>query len=230
MLASSNASITMKKTFVCKTVTRASATAVFVISAITLLTFTMPSHAIEEPSYKIVQSLQDIEVREYAAYTVAEVVVPGPAGEAGNQAFPILAGYIFGKNKGERKFAMTAPVTQAAVPVKLAMTAPVTQTPAPGGFLVQFVLPKDVTLVSAPEPTDPRVKLREVPPSRLAVIRFSGLSTQSNYDEHLAKLQAALRAANLPWSGEPIYSRYNAPFTPWFLRRNEIWLTVAMTP
>jgi SOUL heme-binding protein len=225
-----NASIIMKTTSVCKTGKRISAAAVFVVSAITLLTFTMPSHAIEEPSYKIVQTLQDVEVREYVAYTVAEVVVPGPASEAGNQAFPILAGYIFGKNKGERKFAMTAPVTQAAVPVKLAMTAPVTQTQAPGGFLVQFVLPKDVTLASAPEPLDPQVKLREVPPSRMAVIRFSGTSSQSNYDEHLVKLQAGLRAANLPWSGEPIFSRYNAPFTPWFLRRNEIWLNVAMTP
>jgi SOUL heme-binding protein len=230
IIALSNASITMIKNLVRKTVRRINATAVFVISTITLLTFTMPSHAIEEPSYKIVQTLQDTEVREYAAYTVAEVVVPGPASEAGSQAFPILAGYIFGKNKGERKFAMTAPVTQAAVPVKLPMTAPVTQTAAPGGFLVQFVLPKDVTLASAPEPLNPQVKLREVPPSRLAVIRFSGTSSQSNYDEHLAKLQAALREANLPWSGEPIFSRYNAPFTPWFLRRNEIWLTVAMTP
>jgi hypothetical protein len=230
MIASFNASIIMKTTSVRKTGRRVCATAVFVVSAITLLTFTMPSHAIEEPSYKIVQTLQDVEVREYVAYTVAEVVVSGPASEAGNQAFPILAGYIFGKNKGERKFAMTAPVTQAAVPVKLAMTAPVTQTQAPGGFLVQFVLPKDVTLATAPEPLDPQVKLREVPPSRLAVIRFSGSSSQSNYDEHLAKLQAGLRAANLPWSGEPIFSRYNAPFTPWFLRRNEIWLNVAMTP
>jgi hypothetical protein len=60
------------------------------------------------------------------------------------------------------------------------MTAPVTQTAAPGGFSVQFVLPKDVTLASAPEPLDTRVKLREVPPSRVAVIRYSGLWTESN--------------------------------------------------
>lgn len=97
----------------------------------TLLFFTlvltalpMPSHAIEEPEYQVVRELAGIEVRQYAAYSVAEVIVPGPAGEAGNQAFPILAGYIFGKNKGERKFAMTAPVTQSAVPVKLEMTLP----------------------------------------------------------------------------------------------------------
>jgi hypothetical protein len=187
----------------------------------------MPSQATEEPDFTVVEKLGDVELRQYAGYTVAEVVVPGPSSEAGNQAFPILAGYIFGKNKGERKLEMTAPVTQTAVPVKLEMTAPVTQTVAPGGFVVQFVLPKGVTLATAPEPLDTRVHLREVPPGRVAVIRYSGFWSDANYNEHLATLQAALRAANLSWSGEPVYSRYNAPFTPWFMRRNEIWLHLA---
>ena len=166
------------------------------------------------------------EVRQYAPYVVAQVLVSGPADEAGNAAFPILAGYIFGKNKGARKFDMTAPVTQAAVPVKLEMTAPVTQAQAPGGYLVQFVLPKGITLATAPEPVDPRVQLREVPGRRVAVIRYSGFWSQSNFDEHLGKLEAALRAAQLPWTGEPTLSRYNAPFTPWFMRRNEVWLAL----
>ena len=87
---------------------------------------------------------------------------------------------------------MTAPVTQAAVPVKLAMTAPVTQAAVPGGFLVQFVLPKDVTLASAPEPLDARIKLREEPPSRVAVIRFSGFWSESNYNDHLAQVAGHL--------------------------------------
>jgi hypothetical protein len=194
----------------------------FSISALTA--FSMPSHATEEPAYQVVREFADIQVRQYAAYAVAEVVVPGPASEAGNQAFPILAGYIFGKNKGERKFAMTAPVTQTAVPVKLEMTAPVTQAAAPGGILVQFVLPQGVTAASAPEPVDARVQLREVLPARVAVIRYSGFWSESNYNEHLTKLQAALRAAGLISEGEPVYSRYDAPFTPWFMRRNEIWL------
>ena len=187
----------------------------------------MASHATEEPEYQVVSELADIEVRQYAAYAVAEVVVPGPAGKAGGQAFPILAGYIFGKNKGERKFAMTAPVTQTAAPVTLEMTAPVTQTAAPGGFLVQFVLPKGVTVASAPEPLDARVQLREVLPAQVAVIRYSGFWSAKNDAQHLAKLQGAMRAADLPWTGEPVYSRYNAPFTPWFMRRNEIWLSLA---
>ncbi len=199
-------------------------------STLAMVTFPMPTHATEEPDYQVVRELADIEVRQYAAYAVAEVLVPGPAGEAGNQAFPILAGYIFGKNKGERKFAMTAPVTQAAVPVKLEMTAPVTQSVSPGGFLVQFVLPKGVTAASAPEPLDARVQLRDVSPTRFAVIRYSGFWSESNYAEHLAKLQAALRAADLAWEGEAVYSRYDAPFIPWFMRRNEIWLRLASPP
>jgi hypothetical protein len=186
----------------------------------------MSSHATEEPEFQIVRKINDIELRQYAGYTVAEVVVPGPSGEAGSQAFPILAGYIFGKNKGERKLAMTAPVTQAAVAIKLEMTAPVIQTPAPEGFVVQFVLPKGVTLANAPEPLDARIHLRAVVSHRVAVIRYSGFWSEANYNEHLAQLQAALRNADLVWSGAPVYARYNPPFTPWFMRRNEIWLGV----
>ena len=195
------------------------------------LTLTMPARAIEEPDFRVVRQLADaVEVRELAAYSVAEVVVPGPAGDAGKQAFPILAGYIFGKNKGERKLAMTAPVTQVAVPVKLEMTAPVTQAATPGGFLVQFTLPKGVTAASAPVPDDPRVTLRDVAPRRIAVIRYSGFWSASNDAEHLATLQAALKAVPLAWTGEPEIARYNAPFTPWFLRRNEIWLSLTEAP
>ena len=186
----------------------------------------MTSQAIEEPSYKVTRTLGDVEVRDYAPYVVAEVVVPGSASSAGNEAFRILAGYIFGKNKGERKLAMTAPVTQSAAPVKLPMTAPVTQSPAPGGYRVQFVLPKDVTLATAPEPLDPRVTLREIPATRVAVIRYSGFWSDDNYNRHLTLLKDALHQAGVQWAGEPVYSRYDAPFKPWFLRRNEIWLPV----
>ncbi len=200
------------------------------LSTLALTLLPQSGQAIEEPEFQIVRSLPDIEVRQYAAYTVAEVLVAGPQGDAGNQAFPILAGYIFGKNKGERRFAMTAPVTQAAVPVKLEMTAPVTQTATPAGYLVQFVLPKGVTVANAPEPLDARVQLREVPPTQVAVIRYSGFWSESNDSEHLSKLQTALRSAGLTWAGEPVYSRYNAPFTPWFMRRNEIWLQLAEKP
>ena len=166
-------------------------------------------------------------MRQYAPYVVAEVVLPGSAKDTGNQGFRILAGYIFGKNKGEKKLAMTAPVTQAATPVKLAMTAPVTQSAVAGAYRVQFVLPKEVSLDSAPVPLDPRIVLRQEGAKRVAVIRYSGLWSDANYNEHLATLQQTLKTAGIPWTGDPVYSRYNPPFTPWFLRRNEIWLELA---
>ena len=205
---------------------RGFALGVSVLALLLLLFFPMSSDAAEEPDFQLVRKIGDIEVRRYAGYAVAEVVVTGPADEAGSQAFPILAGYIFGKNKGDKKLAMTAPVTQAAVPVKLAMTAPVTQTTAPGGFLVQFVLPKDVTLATAPEPLDARIRLRDIAPFSVAVIRYSGAWSDANYNDHLTQLQTALRSADVRWTGEPVYSRYNPPFMPSFMRRNEIWLNL----
>ncbi len=209
------------------------------IVGVALLGASPASHAIEEPAFTVVRQLGEVELREYPGYTVAKVVVAGPSERAGSQAFPILAGYIFGKNKGERKFAMTAPVTQSAAvpepaetarlaePIKMAMTAPVTQAPASGGgFLVQFVLPKGVTAATAPEPLDARVLVSDVGPSRVAAIRYSGFWSTSNDAEHLTKLQGALTAANIAWVGEPVLSRYNGPLTPPFMRRNEVWLRV----
>lgn len=191
-----------------------------------LTTVPLFSHAIEEPKYEVTRRIDGVELRRYEPYVVAEVVLDATAEDAGSRAFPILAGYIFGKNKGERKFAMTAPVTQTAAPVKMEMTAPVTQAAAPGGVRVQFVLPEGVTLESAPEPLDPRVQLRLVPASQWAAIRYSGSWSQANYDEHLGKLQAALAAAGVATQGQPVLARYNGPMTPWFMRRNEIWLAL----
>jgi hypothetical protein len=188
------------------------------------------SHAIEEPDYQLVRTLSEhVEVRRYAPYTVAEVVLDAAAGDAGRQAFPILAGYIFGRNKGERTMAMTAPVTQSAAPgapVKMAMTAPVTQTAAGAGIRVQFVLPKGVTLANAPEPLDDRVRLREEPAVTRVVIRYSGTWSAANEAEHLRRLREVVAEAGLTTVGEPVLARYNGPMTPWFLRRNELWLAL----
>lgn len=183
------------------------------------------ARAIEEPKYTVVRQYDGFEIREYEPYLVAEVVVPGPADEAGNRGFQILAGYIFGKNKGERKISMTAPVAQAPAPARIEMTAPVTQAAANGGgYVVQFTMPSEYTLETLPEPLDPQVKLKEVSGGRFAVIRYSGTWSERNYKEHLEKLERGVEAAGLRATGGPIYSRYNAPFMPWFMRRNEIWL------
>jgi SOUL heme-binding protein len=189
------------------------------------------AQALEQPKYTVVQSNDVYEIRKYEPYIVAEVVVPGPESEAGNQAFSLLGGYIFGKNKGDRKLEMTAPVVQTpvttpAASTKIEMTAPVVQTPTTNGFLVQFMMPSAYTLATLPEPLDPKVKLRQVEGKTVAAHQYSGSWSQSNYDEHLNILKAALAKDGVKTQGEPLYSRYNAPFTPWFLRRNEIWFNI----
>lgn len=184
------------------------------IRSLFLLTFiAMPlfSHAIEEPNFQITRKFDNIELRQYGSYVVAEVVLDASPEDAGKRAFPILAGYIFGKNKGEKKFAMTAPVTQSAVQ---------------SGILVQFLMPASVSLELAPEPLDPRVNLRLVPARQWAAIRYSGTWSKANYDENLIKLQAALAAAGVATQGLPVFARYNGPMTPFFMRRNEIWLAL----
>ena len=70
---------------------------------VTLAAMPFLSHAIEEPDHEVTRTLGSVELRRYAPYVVAEVVFDVSAEDAGNQAFPILAGYIFGKNKGEKK-------------------------------------------------------------------------------------------------------------------------------
>jgi hypothetical protein len=185
-------------------------------------------HAIEEPNFTVVRTHSGFEVRDYAPYVVAEVTVPGPEADAGNQGFRILAAYIFGKNAGQQSIAMTAPVTQAAEPVKIAMTAPVTQNASGdgAGFVIRFTMPAAYTLETLPKPLDENIRLVAQPAARYAVLRFTGFWTQANYDEHLLKLQTLMAKQGQTPLGDPVYARYDAPFVPWFWRRNEIWMPV----
>jgi len=192
------------------------------LAALFLLLAWSAAVATEEPPHTVVRTYDGFEVRRYEPYLVAETIVDGTADEAGSEGFRRLAGYIFGRNKGARDIAMTAPVAQA--PVKIAMTAPVVQRASATGYVVQFAMPREWTLETLPEPLDARVTLRAVPARDLAVIRYSGTWSQSRYEEHLARLKDALAKAGLAWHGEPVWARYNPPWTPWFLRRNEIWL------
>ena len=179
------------------------------LAACLLLLNWSPAMAIDEPGYTIVRTDDAFEVRRYEPYVVAETVVDAAAEEAGNEGFRILAGYIFGQNKGARKIEMTAPVAQSATS---------------DGYVVQFAMPREWTLATLPEPTDARVKLRAIPARTLAVIRYSGTWSQANYEENLKKLQDALAKAGVKWHGTAVWARYDPPWKPWFLRRNEILL------
>lgn len=185
--------------------------------------------AIEKPKYEVVEEKPDLEVRQYGPSIVAETEVSGDFSDIGREAFSRLAGYIFGNNEGQKKIAMTAPVTQTpAEGMKIAMTAPVTQQGVgPHTYRVDFTMPSEYTLQTLPAPKDSRVHLRTLEPKRYAAIRYHGTWSQKNYDQHLAALRAAMQREGLTAEGEPVWARYDPPYKPWFLRTNEILIPVA---
>ncbi|GAA4364391.1 SOUL family heme-binding protein [Paeniglutamicibacter cryotolerans] len=184
----------------------------------------------EQQPYRVEQSRAEFEIRRYPEHLLAEVLVDASFEDAGNRAFRDLFGYIGGGNRLSRDIAMTAPVVQTAASEKIAMTAPVIQQgigdSSAGGrtgrYRVAFVLPKQLRLESAPVPTNPRVHLRRVEEGLVAVKGYSGRWSQPNYQSHLQDLRIALRAAGFTTRGEPRFARFDPPFKPWFLRRNEI--------
>lgn len=168
----------------------------------------------EEPDYEVIAEFATFELRRYEPYIVAETNVAGGFENVGNQAFDVLFGYISGGNRGDVEIAMTAPVTQEA-------------GDAPDEYRLAFVMPDLYTLESLPQPDDDRVQLKPVPARYVAAHRYSGSWSEERYQQHLQGLQAALEAQGLEPVAPPVFARYNAPFTPWFLRRNEILLEVA---
>jgi hypothetical protein len=175
-----------------------------------------PAMAIEKPQYRVVQELQGIEVREYSPYLVAQTEVSGSREEAGNAGFRLLAGYIFGKNRGEKKVSMTAPVSQQEKLDRGSST-----------WVIQFMMPSEYARDALPEPLDPAIGFRDVPARRVAALRYSGTWSETRYLEKLAELRASMEKAGLRAVGEPVWARYDPPFMPWFLRTNEILIEIA---
>lgn len=186
--------------------------------------------ATEEPRHSVLEKRDGWELRLYGPMIVAETRVEGEFGAGGNEGFRRIAGYIFGGNDGGRKVAMTAPVAQERRPrggARIAMTAPVAQERAGEGWTVAFVMPSEHSLATLPKPDDPRVTLREVPGRRVAAVSFSGTWGADRFDTAARDLLAKVAAAGLVPAGEPVYARYDPPWTPWFLRRNEVLVPLA---
>jgi hypothetical protein len=184
-----------------------------------------PLMAIEQPRYEILEKDGDIELRRYESYIVAETVVDADFERAGNEGFRRLADYIFGNNRSRQELAMTAPVAQSATE-KIAMTAPVNMHREGNSYRITFMMPSSYTLETLPEPINPQVRLREVPGEIVASLRYSGRWNLQRYEDHLHELESWIETRGWRPRGEPILARYDPPFKPWFLRRNEVLITL----
>lgn len=167
--------------------------------------------ATEEPTYDVLLETRHYEVRRYQPYIVAEVDVDEEFERAGASAFRVLAAYIFGDNEPQQKMNMTAPVESA-------------ESDAP--YTYSFVMERKYTMESLPKPTNPDIRLVQRPARIMAVHRYSGGWSEERYREHEQTLLDALAADRVGTKGAPVFARYNAPFTPWFLRRNEIMVEI----
>jgi hypothetical protein len=198
-------------------------------AAIVALLATPAAMAIEEPKFEVLEKDGAFELREYLPYIVAETRVEAGFEDAGSVAFQRLFRYISGNNVAQQKIAMTAPVTQSRGE-KISMTAPVSQVADGNAYVVAFTLPSGYTLATAPKPLDSTVRIRAVPAQRVACWRYSGRWTADNFSEHEALLRERIKARGLIPGGDAVLARYNPPFTPWFMRRNEVLIPVAMRP
>jgi hypothetical protein len=90
------------------------------------------------------------------------------------------------------------------------------------GWTVAFVMPAEHTMATLPKPNDSRVTLREVPTRHVAAVTFSGTWGAERFDAVARELLGKIDAAGFVPAGPPVYARYDPPWTPWFLRKNEV--------
>ena len=183
---------------------------------------------IEQPKYTVTEVYETFEVRHYDSMILASTTVEGTRDESINEAFRLIADYIFGNNTVKESIAMTSPVTTVENSEPIAMTTPVNTVESEGSTTMSFVMPSQYSMETLPQPVNEQVIIEEVPEADYAVLRFSGLTPENRVLAHYQILLQALEEQGLNHAESYTLSQYNPPWTPWFMRRNEIW--VQLTP
>lgn len=160
--------------------------------------------------YEVIKKIEEIEIRKYPEVLLA--VVQNNNNDSG---FNLLFGYISGENKTRRKIPMTAPVITSE---KITMTAPVITAKN----YMAFALPSSYNNETVPTPINPSVKIELQKEKTMAVLQFSGRTNETKVKKKIQKLITMLKTHKIQMKGEPVLMRYNSPFTPGFLRRNEV--------
>lgn len=187
-------------------------------------------HTEEAPEHTVAVDDGEFQLRKYAPLTTAEVTINGDRDFAMNEAFPILARYIFGKNKTKTQMSMTTPVVQAKAgppSMTMSMTTPVMQSEKENGWTMSFLLERGMTLESAPTPLDDRVKLVSVPAKTVATYRYSGNNTEKRMRAGKEKILAWIAEKGLSASSEVTWAQYDQPFAIPMLKRNEAHVEVS---
>jgi hypothetical protein len=180
------------------------------------------------PYHVIAQIGETVEVRRYPERLAAEAVVEAVDERAArNQAFGLLFAYISGANRSRAKIAMTVPVAVDQRSETIAMTSPVATAATPDGrYAMRFFLPASYTPATAPEPTEPRVRIVTLPEATVAALRFSGSTDPRHVQARQQELLQLLEGSAWRPVEAPVALFYDPPWTLPFLRRNEVAVAV----
>jgi DNA gyrase inhibitor GyrI len=168
----------------------------------------------ESAPYPVVGASGKFELRGYPALTVVETRMAG-GGNGSDGSFNRLFRFITGGNDAKQKIAMTTPVFMSSGDTHSTMA---------------FVVPAKMKTGEVPKPSDNSLTARELAAGRFAVLRFSGGRNAKNEADSLEKLRAWMKHEGLKESSPPIYGYFDPPWTPAFLRRNEVMARVEFTP
>ena len=167
----------------------------------------------EEQPYTVLTKNDGFEVRHYPDYVLVQVDVTGDFMRAGSVAFGPLVSYISGNNMAGKKIAMTAPVLQ--------------ETHGEETHTVSFVLPAGMTISDVPVPANARVITKHVPAHNAAAMKFGGGWNGDRFQENGELLLKKVHEAGLNSVGNVYYARFDPPWKPWFLKRNEVLIALA---
>ncbi len=184
--------------------------------------------AVEQPKYKVLSDDGDFHIRQNEPTIIAKTVIQTrEMDRASSEGFRRIASYIFGANTSQSKIEMTAPVTATARhSEKIAMTAPVSMQGEPGSYTIAFTMPSKYTLETLPKPNDPLITIEQVPGRKMAVLKYSGTWSQERMARKTRELLDRLAKEKLRPIGEISFARYDPPWTPWFMRTNEVQIVV----
>ena len=169
--------------------------------------------------YEVVKKLHEVEIRHYPRIIIAKV------NNSEMDSFGLLFRYISGANVEKKKVKMTSPVVSQETSQEIKMTSPVLSEFSNEGYMA-FVMPSEFEFESTPLPLDSRVKIEEVPSRTMAVLRFSGNWSEAHFEEKTKNLLEEITNAKVKTKGNVFTMLYNPPFTPSFLRRNEVAIEV----
>ncbi len=164
----------------------------------------------EQQKYRVVKKFIDFEIRDYEPCLIAEVIIDGSMNQAGSYGFRPLFNYI-----SQNSISMTAPVIQ--IPVKK------------GQWKISFVMPHGSDISSLPISKNSEVEIKQIPQGFYACRRFTGNYTQIKLEKNLKLLKGALiRESIIEIGNENNWrsARFDPPFKPSFLKRNEIQIPV----